>query len=286
MRYSRFENEKDNEEIYEFYCNEKNYDISICGGDKAFIFFTGHGLYYPTTIEEFRKSVVEADRYEWKNVSENKRIKSQANIFVFVRDVYKNWCIDGINSTINSQDKLYDKLKELVGNREVITVGSSAGGYMAILFGILLKAVRIYSFSPQVNLYEYYIDHPYTYYDQYCQNASISKYMDLKPLINSFNGTIYYWYPARYEEDLRQYNCICDCEKVRFFALDQSKHGSTLWGESIISSLCMAPQKLDDLSEKYSNKVISPFVYCKDTSGVIKAVTIMIGKKAKTLIKH
>ena len=125
------------------------------------------GLFFPTTVEEFRKQVVERDKFEWMNLSTNQDIYNSASTIIFVRDVYKNWCINGINANINTQEKLEDYLRQIVGNREVVTVGSSAGGYMAILFGILLKAKTIYSFSPQVNLHTYNIDHPIKYYEEY-----------------------------------------------------------------------------------------------------------------------
>lgn len=32
--------------------------------DRVIIFFTGHGLFFPTTVEEFRKQVVERDKFE------------------------------------------------------------------------------------------------------------------------------------------------------------------------------------------------------------------------------
>lgn len=256
------------------------------GGEKrAIIFFTGHGLYFPTTIEKFRESVVDKDKYEWWNICGDNRIKEIANTNIFIRDVYKNWCIGGINSAINTQDKLAAKLKELVDGKEVITVGSSAGGYMALLFGILLNAKRIYTFSPQVNLHEYYKDHPFKYYEEYCQKDEISKYMDLKSLVKTHNGKIFYWYPANCEEDVRQYNSISDCSNIFFFALDQSKHGNTIWGESIIKSLCMDEEALCKLSIKYSEKIISPYQYCRDTSGLAKATLIYMGKKMKATMR-
>lgn len=88
------------------------------------------------------------------------RLQSSASEFIFVRDVYRNWCIHGIYGEINTQDKLAEYLKEKVGSRQVITVGSSAGGYLAVLYGLTLKAKAIYAFSPQVSLFEYNKEHP------------------------------------------------------------------------------------------------------------------------------
>ena len=116
-----------------------------------------------------------------KKIASNTRASSLAEEIIFVRDIYKIWCINGINVKVDSQDKLAKFLKQIVGNREVITVGSSAGGYMAILFGTLLNASSIYALSPQVNLHEYNKDHTIDHYNDWLETPDILKYMDLKP---------------------------------------------------------------------------------------------------------
>ena len=285
--YNRFNNYHDNLEIYKYYQNSTNIKISSGGGiesDKVIIFFTGHGLYYPTSIEKFCEEVILNDKYEWQNISKDSRILSSVSEFIYVRDVYKNWCLEGINGTINTQDKVKERLKEIISERKVITVGSSAVGYMAILFGILLDAETIYTFSPQVNLYEYYMDHPYEYFEEYKKNPATRKYMDLKGLMSKYSGNLLYWYPVRCEEDVRQYNSVKDCKNVHFFTMSGSKHGETLWGESFIQTLSMPVERVVEVSRKYEGKVISPFTYCCETSGIVKATAIKVGKTIRNLI--
>lgn len=74
---------------------------------------------------------------------------------------------------------------------KVVTVGSSAGGFMAILFGCLLNAEAIYAFSPQISLEIYNKYHPIRYFDKYRVEQ---QYMDLKQLINEYKGTLYFFY--------------------------------------------------------------------------------------------
>ncbi len=262
--------------------------LTVGGGTgKVIIFFTGHGLYFPTTIEQFREKVVNNNKFEWKNIAENKRIQICADKFIFVRDIYKNWCIQGINSRVDTQDKVANMLKEAVGDdKDVVTVGSSAGGYMAVLFGILLGAKIIYTFSPQINLYEYHKDHPINYYGEYCANSEISKYMDLAKLIPQFDGNIFYWYSAYCEEDVRQCNAVKSCSNIYYFAMNQSKHGGTLWGESMIQTLPMNPEDLKNLSQSFDGEIIEPYEYCKQTSGHLKALSIKIGKAVKNGLKR
>lgn len=281
--YMKFTDEKANILANTIYSTKENYEIQKTNGDpnRIIIFFTGHGLYYPNTYEQFNKEVVVKDKYEWKRIAQNPRISGLAGEMVFVRDIYKIWCIRGVNSSINSQDKLVDVLKKIANGRRVTTVGSSAGGYMAILFGVLLNADSIYAFSPQVNLHEYHKDHKIEDYDIYVNTSKIAKYMDLVPLIRGYKGHIFYWYPARCVEDIRQYDAAVPCENISFFAMDQSEHGATLWGESIIRTLELPTGKLNELCDKYANKIVKPATYCKDTSGYIKSLIILLYKRLK-----
>ena len=81
--------------IQQTYTNNCNYKIthsdSINNG-KCFIFFSGHGIFYPDTEEEFVKTIIVNDRYEW-NTSKPSRFSK----IIQVRDLKKSWYLDGIN---------------------------------------------------------------------------------------------------------------------------------------------------------------------------------------------
>lgn len=89
----------------------------------------------------------------------------------------------------------------MVGEREVVTVGSTAGGYMAILFGIILRASSIYALLPQVNLHEYNKDHEIDYYNEWVDDANVIKYMSLKSYIDKYTDNLFYWYLAKRKEN-------------------------------------------------------------------------------------
>lgn len=80
------------------------------------------------------------------NIGSEQKLQEKAAKQIFVRDIYKNFCIEGINAEFNSHYKVAEKLKMLTQGYKVVTVGSSAGGFMAILFGCLLNAEAIYAF--------------------------------------------------------------------------------------------------------------------------------------------
>ena len=252
--------------------------------DRVIIFFTGHGLFFPTTVEEFRKQVVERDKFEWMNLSTNQDIYNSASTIIFVRDVYKNWCINGINANINTQEKLEDYLRQIVGNREVVTVGSSAGGYMAILFGILLKAKTIYSFSPQVNLHAYNIDHPIKYYEEYLDNPNICRHMDLTPMMSQFQGELFYFVPMLCTEDIRQFDLAKKCKNVHFFKLEEKRHGYTIWCECMIKTLTMDEGKLIELCSIFEGKCIKPVFYALKSIGIRKTTILLLKKTIRKII--
>lgn len=70
---------------------------------------------------------------------------------ILVKDPSKRLCVGGIGGVLNSIDKLLLQLKidiDGIKPTKIYCVGSSGGGFTAILFGHLLKADIVYAFSP------------------------------------------------------------------------------------------------------------------------------------------
>lgn len=111
------------------------------------IYFSSNDIYFPNTEDVFHKRIVEKNTFEWYGT----RI-SRATKHIFVRDVFKQWYIRGINAQCNNIEALADLLKEEARGMKVVTVGSSAGGYAAIVLGSLLQAECVLAFNAQLNL--------------------------------------------------------------------------------------------------------------------------------------
>jgi hypothetical protein len=134
------------------YHNNLNYEVVLSEGtdiqkDLCVIYFSSNEIYYPNTAQSFRKSIVNKDKYEWRN---NRILFAYKHIFV--RDIQKQWYVEGVNSSDNSPEKIADLLKSLITEFRVYAIGSSAGGFAAMLFGSMLKAERVYAFNAQLNL--------------------------------------------------------------------------------------------------------------------------------------
>ena len=127
-----------------FIIKETNRKSKIC-----IIFFSGNGLYFPNEEAEFFDKIIKNNRYEWQNISNDKVFEKKAGKIILVRDVHKQWYVEGISEEYNSVDKTVQLLKSLTDGYEIVTVGNSAGGYAAVLFGCLLNAKKVFTISGQ-----------------------------------------------------------------------------------------------------------------------------------------
>jgi hypothetical protein len=129
-----------------YYIEYNDESISV-ENDLCVIYFSSNEIYYPNTFNSFEYSIIKRDKYEWKR---NKFEKARKHIFL--RDLHKQWYLTGINNTLNNPIKVLEFLRNETQGYRIITTGSSAGGYAALLFGSLIKCERIYAFNAQLNL--------------------------------------------------------------------------------------------------------------------------------------
>ncbi len=217
--------EPDNKLLDEWY-NKGNILVRDTGrGDKCYIFFSSNDIYYPNTVESFTDRIVNKNRFEWTNMASSREIMADAGRMIFVRDLYKQWYITGVNDKINTHDKLIDKLRELADGYRVITVGSSAGGYIAALTGAALNAEACFDFSGQVVLDS--LEHDFCLRVMGSEPGDL-KYYDLKPVISGSRCTFYYFYPAYNEKDKAIYESIAGYDNVYGFGFNQKNHAATM----------------------------------------------------------
>lgn len=221
----------------------KNYENS----NQCIIYFSSNGVYFPYTEDVFKKMIIEDDRYEWFQRDPFKEVAKT----IFIRDIFLNWYMNGISYTIDSPEKLLDFLKKETNGYEVITVGASSGGYAALAFGLLLKATRIFSFAPQINL----SDMPVKNIEDFKQSI----FFDIKPLlIRNINTEIFWFFSGYNEMDLKQYKLI---EKNDIKGLNVLKYKSYHHGipfpTFIIGLVLINPDTL----KKWGNKIIHPKLF-------------------------
>lgn len=140
----------DSEIVNKVYQEQNNYLIEFDEkGDKEWcaVYFCSNDIYYPNTEEIFRKRIVEKNFFEWYH----SRI-TKASKHIFIRDIFKQWYLAGINKNINTPEKLIEFLKKETEGYKVVTIGSSAGGYAAILYGSFINTQYTLAFNPQFEI--------------------------------------------------------------------------------------------------------------------------------------
>jgi hypothetical protein len=74
---------------------------------------------------------------------------------IFVRDLRQAWYQHGVEGVGTSVPEVAGALRGLAaesGARRIVTIGASAGGFAAILFGALIGAAEVHAFAPQTFL--------------------------------------------------------------------------------------------------------------------------------------
>lgn len=271
-----------------FYINENNNLLNECFAKEnykevivdarkklCYIFFSGNGLYFPNTEGEFRKVIIENDRYEWENISQASILLEKAGKYIFLRDLYKSWYIKGINSNIDSIDKLYEWLKEKTKGYRVITVGNSAGGYMAALMGSLLHAEMVFDFSGQFSLFVCgNVLQQYDMLKKYAGEKEREKYLDICKYLEQNENIMFFW-PGQCEADIKQYDLVKETG-IYSFRFKAHIHGQSMYGANIPYLLVQDKQYLVDLCRHYEGKNIVKEEFFIRTGGVMAFLKMCI----------
>jgi hypothetical protein len=171
------------------------------------IYFSSNYIYYPNTEESFTSSIIKKNKYEWYGTRVPYAYKH-----IFIRDIQKQWYLTGINGKYNSPDKLLSFLQAETKEYKVITLGSSAGGFAAVLYGSLLKASLILSFNGQFeikSLLETSSEEMDPVLFRTCKNKNLYKFFDTKKFISE-GLNIFYFYSAKSSWDCKQKEHIED----------------------------------------------------------------------------
>ncbi len=277
-----FKTQFDIPDVIEVYSQHKNYEIIDLNynDDRCFIYFSGNGLYYPNTKAVFEDKIIKNNRFEWK-----KNIVHSARKVIFIRDVFKTWYLKGINSDLNSIDKVLDFLKQETKDLRVTCLGSSAGGYAAVLFGCLLQADRVFSFSGQFCLFHglnngiLRREQPFLVESE--KIPEINKYYSLKKFVSESSVPIFYFYPKGCDLDLPQAREICDIPTVYPFAFRGTDHAQTCYPINFLDIFDKSSKELIDLCHVFRDRLIHPFIFSIYVSGWNKTVFSITKKLLK-----
>lgn len=245
LKVACFGDVRDSVEVTQKYQNDANCivrDNEAAVGDWCILFVSSHGMYANNTKEAFESTIIRDDRYDWTNLAKVEPLKTSVSRFIFIRDLYKQWYISGINSEIDDIDKLAEYLRSLTKGYRLIIVGNSAGGYMAALLAAKLKAERAFSISGQWDISDRVNDA----YVKAAINAgyeylSILKYLD--PEI-----PIFYLYPKGSQWDQKQADLVKAFPNVIEIPFKSTFHGAACYGINTVWLLTKDERALAELS--------------------------------------
>jgi|APSaa5957512535_1039671.scaffolds.fasta_scaffold91615_2 hypothetical protein len=252
----------DNSHVVDCYEKDLNYRIII---NKEFsssctvVYFSSNGIYYPNKLETFRKAIINEDRFEWKN--EHSQINNPSKI-IFIRDIYKQWYLKGINKQINNLDKLISFIRQENTEEKLILIGVSSGGFVASLIGAKLNANMVFSFSGQFTLLPMLNSNKNIIVD--ALYAEWSKYYNLKTILEKTNSTIFYFACNHSEVDKEDIKIALELKCVHPFIFNCSKHGVPFPFRLLKKVISSDHGKLIQLEKKYSKKNINSKYFCKD----------------------
>lgn len=256
----------DNNTILKKEFAKENYIINEYENDSNLvaIYFSGNGLYYPNTEEAFTQRIIKENRYEWQHYKIY-HVKKE----MFFRDIHKSWYITGINEEVDSIDKLVKLIKlNLPENSVIVTIGNSAGGYMAALVGTIIGADWVLDFSGQNNLLLSNAHNPYV--QRFLQDTKRSKYFDLNRVWQEYTKPlIFYFWSGDNEYDIEQFYAVKDQKSFLSFSFKTKKHEQTMYNFNLPIVLNMQKEELLQLHARYSKRhKISRFVFSVSVCGL------------------
>lgn len=245
------------------------------------IYFSSNGLFYPDNDEEFTDTIMNRDRYEWETIRIHNVRKS-----IWVRDIYKQYYVSGINESIDSMDKLIDFLRNLVPDGyRIYTVGSSAGGYAALVVGLSLRADVIIDFCGQNSLKKIFEERKMI--NKSGSDQSVTKFFETSRLfeddgINSSEQSIYYIYSDENIEDKTQAEYIKD-KKVRFIPMKSKIHGASMLKPTMQWLINISEEDRKAFYLKNKGRVLSPLMLNIKVGGV-RGTVMYIFQEVKRIV--
>lgn len=186
---------------------------------------------------------------------------------------------------MNSIDKVADFLRDETKGYKVITIGSSSGGYLAVLLGCLLQADHVIAFSAQFELRNKFAFDPNPFLQKY-EGTERSKYYDLKPLIADSSVPIYYFIPANCDQDIHHWNHVKNVPCVRCLPFKSSHHGVVIYKNNLSKIVSMRKEELEKIYEKQRWKKISVFNFSVEQVGLQHTISYLIKLCIKKMKPH
>ncbi|MFC6860081.1 hypothetical protein [Zunongwangia atlantica] len=275
-------------EVNRYYKNNPNYliqyskknNVSVCkkpARDKPLcaIYFSSHDIYFPNTPQAFENQLVGKNRFEWYGTRIDKAEKH-----IFLRDIKKQWYLTGINEKLDSIEKVFTMLQDETDGYEIITVGSSAGGYASVLFGQLLKANYMLTFNGQFQLNDLLnnsneLVDPILFREN--DNEKVNRYYSIAKYIRS-PEKVYYFYSNKSDWDVAQYDHV-KMMNINFVSFNTSHHGIPFVKSSLKTVINLDREVLSSLA----SKTFHPILFSIKMDNLMKVAKVLYAQVLKRI---
>ncbi|MBU2885818.1 hypothetical protein KO507_08600 [Gilvimarinus agarilyticus] len=140
---------------------------------------------------------------------------------IFIKDSQQAWYHKGINSEIDSIDKLAEFIQEIIQSKKYkkcVLIGNSMGGFAAIAIGALLNVDSVIAFSPQSFISKLkrfiYNDKRWGQQIKKVHELSGKKYLDLKSIVRTSNCKIIVHYSSQHKLDRDHALRLSQCKNI------------------------------------------------------------------------
>lgn len=223
----------------------------------AVVYCSSNGVYKNNTVEDFTKSILKIDNYEWYMT----RIP-YAEKHIFIRDITKRFYKFGINDKdLNSTEKVAEMLKRETEGYKVITIGSSAGASVAIILGKMLNADFTIAFSPLLKNYNSVLSEEILE-----ENKTTKAFFNDVDYADS-DIPIFYIYPNGSEWDIFNSELLKDFQNVRFLPIKSDIHGVPLNKRILKKLLSCDKETLKKLINYKTKDSVNEFAFARKIGG-------------------
>ncbi|WP_282054678.1 hypothetical protein [Maribacter luteus] len=263
----------DDPAVKKVYREADNYKVKFHTGpdveqDLCVLYFSSNELYYPNTAKAFENSILIKDKFEWQ-----RNFLRRAHKHIFIRDIQKQWYIEGISEKANSPEKLLNLLKQLTKGFRVYAMGSSAGGFAALLYGSLLQADRVYAFNAQLNL-NLVVEGSTPFVDPILfkyKDQERSKYFIIENFLDQ-ERDCFYFQSSKSVIDIKQYNALKNKNLLIRILFKTSNHGFPFLRHNLMYVLGLSKGELLDLA----SKTYHPIVFAASIEGWLKTIRVVV----------
>lgn len=263
----------DDPAVKRVYNEADNYKVKFHSGsdveqDLCVLYFSSNELYYPNTAKAFKDSILVKDKFEWQ-----RNFIRYAHKHVFIRDIQKQWYMEGISQKYNSPNGLLELLQELTKGFKVYAIGSSAGGFAALLYGSLLQAERVYAFNGQLNL-KLMFDRSSALVDPILfkyKDTERSKFFVVEDFLDT-ERDCFYFQSTKSVFDIEQYSSLKNKELLTRIPFKTSNHGFPFLRHNLAYVLGLSKENLLELSRKEYH----PIVFAASVDGWVKTLQVVV----------